>query len=136
MPVKQVNSFRGVTIASARDPDPANIKSTLRTWRWLPGWIERAHSSINQLIWPAQVGLAGCVALAVAAAMERSLWGNFKNFLILAAPLFVHSTFWFLTVPEPKYFALAAWLFAICPALVFLNQGRVSDSQRVLQISA
>ncbi len=123
MPVKQVNSFRGVIVAWARDPDPANIKRALRTWRWLPGWIERAHSSINQLIWPAQVGLAGCVALAVAAAMERSLRGNFKNLLMLAAPLFVHSTFWFLTVPEPKYFALAAWFFAICPALVFLNQG-------------
>ena len=123
MPVKQVNSFRGVIVAWARDPDPANIKRALRTWRWLPGWIERAHASINQLIWPAQVGLAGCVALAVAAAMERSLRGNFKNLLMLAAPLFVHSTFWFLTVPEPKYFALAAWFFAICPALVFLNQG-------------
>lgn len=123
MPVKQVNSFRGVTIAWVRDPASANIKRTLRTWRWLPGWIERAHSSINQLIWPAHAGLAGCVALAVAAAMERSLWGNFKNLLILAAPLFVHSTLWFLTVPEPKYFALAAWLFAICPALALLNQG-------------
>ena len=47
---------------------------------------------------------------------------DFKNLLILAAPLLFHSTFWFLTVPEPKYFALAAWLFAISPALAFMNR--------------
>ena len=124
MPVKQVNSFRGTIIAWARDPDSSgNIKRTLRTWRWVPGWIRRNHSAINQWIWPAQVGLAGCVVLAAAAAMESSLRGAFKNLLILAAPLLLHSTFWFLTVPEPKYFALAAWLFAICPALTFINRG-------------
>ena len=53
-------------VAWARDPDPnGNIKRTLRTWRWLPGWIQRAHSSINQRIWLAQVGLAGCVVLGL-----------------------------------------------------------------------
>lgn len=124
MPVKQVDSFRGVVIAGVRDPDPnKNIKRTLRTWRWLPGWIQRAHSSINQIIWPAQVGLAGCVALAAAVAMERSLWGNLRNLLILTLPLLFHSILWFLTIPEPRYFSLAAWLFAICPALAFLNRG-------------
>jgi hypothetical protein len=124
MPVKQVNSFRGVMIAWARDPDPSrNIKRTLRTWRWLPGWIHRAHSSINQMVWPAQVGLAGCVVLGAAAGMERSLGRNFKILLILAVPLLFHSTLWFLTIPEPRYFGLAAWLFAISPALAFLNQG-------------
>ena len=124
MPVKQVNSFRGMIIALARDPDPnGNIKRTLRTWRWLPGWIQRAHSSINQMIWPAQVGLAGFVVLGAAAALERSLSGSFRNLLMLAAPLLIHSTLWFLTIPEPRYFGLAAWLFAISPALAFLNQG-------------
>ena len=122
MPVKHVNSFRGVMIAWARDPDPnGNIKRTLRTWSWLPGWIQRAHSSIDQIIWPAQVGLAGCVVLGAAAAMERSLCRNFKNLLILAGPLLFHSILWFLTIPEPRYFGLAAWLFAISPALAFLN---------------
>ncbi len=124
MPVKQVNSFRGTMIAWARDPDPnANIKRTLRTWRWLPNWIQRAHSSINQMIWPAQVGLAGFVVLGAAAALERSLSGSFRILIMLAAPLLIHSTFWFLTIPEPRYFGLAAWLFAISPALAFLNQG-------------
>jgi hypothetical protein len=123
MPVKQVDSFRGMTIAWARDPDPnGNIKRTLRTWRWLPGWFQRVHSSIDQLVWSAQVGLVGSVVLASAAAMGR-LRGNFKGFLLLAAPLLLHSIFWFLTVPEPKYFRLAAWLFALCPALTFINRG-------------
>ena len=43
--------------------------------------------------------------------------------LLLAAPLLLHAIFWFLSAPEPKFFLLAAWLFALCPALTFINQG-------------
>jgi hypothetical protein len=124
MPVKQVDSFRGAIIAGARDPySTGNIKKTLRTWRWVPGWIEHAHSSINQFIWPVQVGLAGCIVLAAGAAMERSLREHLKDFFILAVPLLLQSIFWFLTVPEPRDFAFAAWLFTTCPALTFIAGG-------------
>ena len=124
MPVKQVDTFRGTMIAWARDPDPnANIKKTLRTWRWLPSWFQRVHSSIDQFVWPAQVGLVGSVVLASGAALGR-LRANAKGCLLLIAPLLGHSIFWFLTFPEPRYFILAAWLFALCPALTFINRGR------------
>jgi hypothetical protein len=123
MPVKQVDSFRGILIAWARDPDPnKKVKTTLRTWRWLPSWSQRIHSSIDQWVWSIQVGLAGCVALLSAAALGR-LRRNLTILVFLATPLLAHSIFWFLTIPEPKFFLLAAWLFALCPALTFINRG-------------
>ena len=123
MPVKQVDSFRHTMVARARDPDPNHkIKTTLRTWRWLPSWSQRVHSSIDRWVWSIQVGLVGSIALAAAAAMGR-LRRNLVILLLLAAPLLLHAIFWFLTVPEPKFFLLAAWLFALCPALTFINQG-------------
>jgi hypothetical protein len=123
MPVKQVDSFRGMMIAWARDPDPnRKVKTTLRTWRWLPSWSQRIHSSIDQCVWSIQVGLVGSVALLFAAAVGR-LRGNLTILLLLATPLLVHSLFWFLTIPEPKFFLLAAWLFALGPALTFIDRG-------------
>jgi hypothetical protein len=123
-PVKQVDSFRGMMVARARDPDPnTKIKTTLRTWRWLPSWFQRVHSSVDRWVWSIQVGLAGSVALLFAAAVGR-LRRHLPVLVLLATPLLVHSVFWFLTVPEPKFFLLAAWLFALCPALTFLNRGR------------
>lgn len=123
MPVKRVDAFRGMMVAWARDPDPnKKIKTTLRTWRWLSSWRERLHFAIDRWVWSTQVGIAGSVALASAAAMGR-LRTNLKHLLLLSAPLLLHSTFWFLTVPQPKYFLLAAWLFALCPALTFINRG-------------
>jgi hypothetical protein len=123
MPVKQVNSFRDAMVAWARDPDPhKKIKTTLRTWRWLPTWFQRVHSSIDQWVWSIQVGLAGSAALVFAAAMGR-LRQNLLVLLLLAAPLLLHSIFWFLTIPQPKFFLLAAWLFALCPGLTFINRG-------------
>ena len=123
MPVKQVDSFRGTMVAWARDPDPKKkVKTTLRTWRWLPSWSQRIHSSIDQWVWSIQVGLVGSVALLFAAAVGR-LRGNLTILLLLAIPLLVHSVFWFLTIPEPKFFLLTAWLFALSPALTFINRG-------------
>jgi len=123
MPVKQVDSFRRMMVAWARDPDPdKKIKTTLRTWRWLPSWSRRIHSSIDQWIWSIQVGLVGSVALLFAAAVGR-LRANVTILLLLATPLLVHSVFWFLTIPALKFFLLAAWLFALGPALTFINRG-------------
>ena len=75
MPVKQVDSFRGMMVAWARDPDPnKKVKTTLRTWRWLPSWSQRIHASIDQWVWSVQVGLVGSVALLFAAAVRTFTW--------------------------------------------------------------
>ena len=61
IPVKDVTAFRGESgsLRARSRPERLDVKKTLRTWRWLPGWFERLLALPNQFVWPTQVGLAG-----------------------------------------------------------------------------
>ena len=80
--------------------------------------IPRSISGFGQ----SRLASAGSAVLIFAAAMGR-LRQNLLVLLLLAAPLLLHTIFWFLTIPQPKFFLLAAWLFALCPGLTFINRG-------------
>jgi len=124
MPVKYVNQFRGQTVFWAREADPAaDVKKTLRTWRWLPGWFERVLAMPNQFVWPAQVGIAGSTALVAFGLFVNSVRRNVLNLCALIIPLIAYMLFWFFTAPGVRYFGPAMWMLAVCPALAFVAGG-------------
>ena len=84
IPVKYVTAFRGEVVRYAREADPSvNVKKTLRTWRWLPGWFERLLALPNQFVWPTQVGLAGAAMLMAFGCFVSSVRQNVRYLLIL-----------------------------------------------------
>ncbi len=124
IPVKYVTAFRGEIVRYAREADPSvNVKRTLRTWRWLPGWFERLLAMPNQFVWPAQVGVAGSAALVAFGFFLSPVRRNARNLLALIVPLLAYVLFWFFTAPGVRYFGPAMWIFAICPALAFAAGG-------------
>jgi len=124
IPVKYVTEFRGEIIRYAREADPnVNVKTTLRTWRWLPGWFERLLAMPNQFVWPAQLGVAGSAALAAFAIFLSPVRRNARYLLALLIPLLGYVLFWFFTAPGVRYFGPAMWIFAVTPALAFASGG-------------
>ncbi|HEY5954014.1 MAG TPA: hypothetical protein VIT18_06595 [Terrimicrobiaceae bacterium] len=124
IPVKYVTEFRGEIVRYAREADPSvKVKTTLRTWRWLPGWFERLLAMPNQFVWPAQVGVAGSAALVAFGVFFGPVRRNARHLLALTIPLLAYVLFWFFTVPGVRYFGPAMWIFAISPALAFAAGG-------------
>ena len=120
IPVKYVTAFRGEVVRYAREADPSvNVKKTLRTWRWLPGWFERLVALPNQFVWPTQVGLAGSAVLAAFGFFVTTVRQNVRYLFLLILPLLAYIVFWFFTAPGVRYFGPAMWIFAVCPALAF-----------------
>ena len=123
MPRKDVEQFYGLTVWCARDPDfKGSMKSTLKTWNWLPRWWRRVLPATTRFAWPLQVGIAGSVAIALATVTSGILRKNAFHLVLLSAPIFFDVAFWFFTAPDPRYLGPSIWLFAICPALTFVAE--------------
>jgi hypothetical protein len=121
-PVERVDGFRTLIRGWARDRE--NVARSLKSWQWLPNWYQRVASELtNRFTWPAQNGLAGLIALSGFALFVNPLRKNFRDLLLLAAPLLIYAIFWFITAPEPRYFGTTVWMLAMCPALTFIAGG-------------
>jgi hypothetical protein len=60
----------------------------------------------------------------VTSASPDSVFGKSAlHIALLAAPVFLNVAVWFFTAPDPRYLGSTLWLFAICPALVFVAAG-------------
>jgi hypothetical protein len=91
----------------------------------LPHWWERILHATAQFAWPLQVGIMGSAAVGLAgAAAGGALRKSAFLVALLAAPVFLNVAVWFLTAPDPRYLGSTLWLFAICPALVFIAGSR------------
>jgi len=86
----------------------------------VPPWIKRVIAMNIQFDWPIGIGLAGAAALSLLAWMEIRLRKGSYFLMFLCAPLLLHTIFWILTAPEPRYFGSAPWLFAAAPVLSFI----------------
>jgi hypothetical protein len=84
-----------------------------------------------QFAWPLGIGLAGSAALLLLAWMEARLRRLPYFLILLSAPLLLHTIFWILTAPEPRYFGSTPWLFAATPIL-----GLVAVDQSLAFLSA
>ena len=121
-PVMRVDGFRTLIRGWARDRE--NVARSLTGWHWAPNWYKRVAPELtNRFTWPAQSGFAGSVVLATFAVFAGPLRRNVRDLLLLAAPLLIYTVFWFITAPEPRYFASTVWMFAMCPALTFIAGG-------------
>ncbi len=121
-PATRVDGFRTLIRGWARDRE--DVDRSLQGWDWVSNWYRRVAPELtNRITWPAQSGFAGLVVLAGFAIFAKPLRKNFRNFLLLAAPLLIYAIFWFITAPEPRYFGTTVWLFAMCPALTFIAGG-------------
>ena len=122
MPRKEAREFYGLTVWCARDPEfEGSRKRALKTWKWLPHWWERVLGARAQFAWPLQVGIMGSATFALVAAVGGgALRKSAFCLALLVAPVFLNVAIWFFTAPDPRYLGSSLWLFAICPALVFV----------------
>jgi hypothetical protein len=127
MPRKEVQQFYRLTVWCARDPDfEGSMNRALKTWKWLPHWWKRVLAATTHFAWPLQIGIAGSAAVALTAAVTGGTFRKKAFYLaLLAAPVFLNVAVWFFTAPDPRYLGSSVWLFAICPALVFITESRL-----------
>ena len=101
-------------------------KVALEGLSWVTPWIKRVIAMDIQFNWPIGIGLVGSAALSLLAWMEIRLRKGSYFLMLLCAPLLLHTIFWILTAPEPRYFGSATWLFAVAPALGLVAADRSS----------
>ena len=124
MPVKQVDSFRAHMVAWARDPDPHPENQDDAANMALVAELVSARSFLYRSVglvnpsWPGRFRRPGIRRGDGTFAPEFA-----SSCLLLAAPLLLHSIFWFLTVPRAEIFPSSGLVFALCPALTFINRG-------------
>jgi hypothetical protein len=118
------------TIYWARIPY-GDRKVVLEGFSWVRPWIERVALQDIQFAWPLGIGLAGSAVLLLLAWMEARLRKLPYFLILLSAPLLLHTVFWILTAPEPRYFGSTPWLFAAAPIL-----GLVAVDQSLTFLSA
>jgi hypothetical protein len=89
----------------------------LEGFAWVAPWIKRVASLDLQFAWPIAIGLIGSATVLLLAWLEPRLRRGAYFWMLLSAPLLVHTIFWISTAPEPRYFGSAPWLFAAAPIL-------------------
>jgi hypothetical protein len=119
MKESDVDQCREDTVFWARIPY-GDRKVALEGVSWMQPWIKRVVALDIQFDWPIGIGFIGSGALSLMAWMEMRLRKGFYFLMFLCAPLLLHTVFWILTAPEPRYFGSTPWLFAATPALGFI----------------
>ena len=112
----EADRFREDVVFWARIPF-GDRKVALEGFSWVRPWIKRVASLDLQFAWPIGVGLVGSAALLFFSWMEGRLRKGSYFLILLSAPLLLHTVFWILTAPEPRYFGSTPWLFAAAPIL-------------------
>ena len=115
----EADRCREDTVYWARIPY-GDRKVALEGLSWMKPWIKRVTSLDIQFDWPIGIWLIGSVALSLLSWMEKRLRRGSYYLLLLCAPLLMHTVFWILTAPEPRYFGSTPWLFAVAPILSFI----------------
>ena len=126
----EADQCREDTVYWARIPY-GDRKVALEGFSWVLPWFKRVASQDIQFAWPVGIGLAGSAALLLLAWMEARLRKLPYFLMLLSAPLLLHTVFWILTAPEPRYFGSTPWLFAAAPIL-----GLIAIEQSLAFLSA
>lgn len=119
IPPSEVEQCREDTVYWARIPY-GDRKVALEGLSWVGPWIRRVVSQDIQFDWPLGIGLISSAAVLLLSWTEKRLRRARYFLLFLCVPLLVHTTFWILTAPEPRYFGSTPWLFAAAPILSFI----------------
>ena len=89
----------------------------LEGFSWVAPWMKRVASLDLQFAWPIAIGLIASVGVLLLAWLEARLRRVAYFWMLLCAPLLLHTIFWISTAPEPRYFGSTPWLFAVAPLL-------------------
>ena len=108
--------FREDVIYWSRIPQ-GDREMALEGFSWVAPWIKRVASLDLQFAWPIAIGLIGLMGVLLLAWLEARLRRVAYFWMLLCAPILLHTIFWMSTAPEPRYFGSTPWLFAVAPFL-------------------
>jgi hypothetical protein len=92
----------------------------LEGFSWVASWMKRVVSLDLQFAWPIGIGFIGSATVLLLAWLEARLRRTAYFWMLLCAPLLLHTIFWISTAPEPRYFGSTPWLFAAAPLLCLI----------------
>ena len=96
----------------------------LEGFSWVAPWMQRVAALDLQFAWPVAIGLIGFAAVLLLAWLKARLRRVAYFWMLLCAPLLLHTIFWISTAPEPRYFGSTPWLFAVAPLLALIAAQR------------